>query len=129
MNPSASPLTPGGPTDLKIRVEDGSGTSQTWTLTCDPPAGDHPDPAAACAALAAHGAAALPAVRKDMACTDQYGGPEKATVVGTYQGQTGAEFVLPDQRLRDQALGPAEGSAAPRRHLIETAARSVAGTC
>jgi len=87
MKPSASPLTPGGPTDLKIRVEDGSGTSQTWTLTCDPPAGDHPDPAAACAALAAHGAAALPAVRKDMACTNQYGGPEKATVVGTYQGQ------------------------------------------
>ena len=86
MNPSASPATPSGPTDLKIRVEGGSGTSQTWTLTCDPPAGDHPDPAAACQALAAHGAAALPAVRKDVVCTDQYGGPQQAVIAGTHRG-------------------------------------------
>jgi hypothetical protein len=51
------------------------------TLTCDPPGGTHPDPEAACAALAAD-AAALDPVPGDAACTLIFGGPQEATVVG-----------------------------------------------
>jgi subtilisin inhibitor-like len=82
----ASPGSPGG-TDLTIVVGDGSGSTSTWQLTCDPPGGTHPDPKAACRALETNGAAALPAVPKDKACTQIYGGPETATITGTWQGQ------------------------------------------
>ncbi len=68
-------------------VNDGSGTTTTWRLTCDPSGGTHPKPEEACAALAAHGAAALPAVPKDQVCTQVYGGPQTASVTGTWQGR------------------------------------------
>ena len=42
---------------------------------------------AACQALETNGAAALPPVPKDKACTQIYGGPETATITGTWQGQ------------------------------------------
>ena len=74
-------------TDLVIVYEDGSGRKSRWQLTCDPAGGTHPDPAAACEILAAHGAKALPPVPKDVACTEIYGGPDKATVSGTWRGQ------------------------------------------
>ena len=79
---------PSGATDLTVVVDDGTGRTTTWTLTCDPDGGTHPDAAAACAALTAHGAAALPPTRKDLACTQVYGGPQRATVRGTWQGTT-----------------------------------------
>ena len=44
-------------TDLVIVYEDGSGQKSRWQLACDPAGGTHPDPAAACEILAAHGAA------------------------------------------------------------------------
>lgn len=55
-------------------------------LTCDPPGGDHPDPEQACAALAAAQTpfAPLPA---DAVCTQVYGGPQSATITGTYRGE------------------------------------------
>ena len=81
--PTATP----GVTDLTIVVDDGAGEKTTWTLTCDPPGGSHPDPAVACRVLQAHGSNALPPVRKDVACTQVYGGAEKATISGTWQGQ------------------------------------------
>jgi Subtilisin inhibitor-like len=74
-------------TNLTIVISDGSGSSKTWRLTCDPPGGTHPDPSAACRALETNGAAALPAVPKDKACTQIYGGPETATITGTWQGE------------------------------------------
>jgi hypothetical protein len=93
----ASPsVEPSGPTqrdspmpetNLTIVISDGSGSSKTWRLTCDPPGGTHPDPTAACRALETSGAAALPAVPKDKACTQIYGGPETATITGTWQGE------------------------------------------
>ena len=85
--PSAG--TPPGPgdTDLTIVINDGSGSTTTWRLTCNPAGGTHPDPQAACRALEANGAAALPPVPKDKACTQIYGGPETATVTGTWKGQ------------------------------------------
>ena len=84
---SDSPRSPGGATDLTIVIEDGAGQERTWTLTCDPPGGTHPDAAEACAALAAHGATALPPTPKDVACAEVYGGPERATITGTWQGK------------------------------------------
>ncbi len=74
-------------TELTIVIEDAVGRTRTWTLTCDPAGGTHPNPAEACAALAANGEAALPPKRKDVACTQVYGGPERATISGTWQGR------------------------------------------
>ncbi|MBI4943281.1 MAG: hypothetical protein HY830_21250 [Actinobacteria bacterium] len=85
-SPTAVP-TPAasGATALTVVVDDGSGPL-TWRLECDPPGGDHPDPAAACAALDAKGATALLPVPKDQMCTMVYGGPERASVEGTWRG-------------------------------------------
>ena len=91
--PSTTPSSPSGSdpatgaTDLTIVLDDGSGSTRTWRLTCDPAGGTHPDAAAACKALADHGATALPPVPKDRMCTQIYGGPEKATVKGTWNGK------------------------------------------
>jgi hypothetical protein len=74
-------------TDLTIVIDDGTGAKTTWTLTCDRAGGSHPDPDAACRALQARGATALPPVRKDVACTQVYGGPQRATISGTWHGQ------------------------------------------
>jgi hypothetical protein len=71
---------------LAIAYDDGAGTVQEWTLTCDPPAGSHPDPEAACRALAEHGATALPPVPDDQPCTMIYGGPQTARVTGSWNG-------------------------------------------
>jgi subtilisin inhibitor-like len=82
---TATPAEPGN-THLTIVVRDGSGKTSTWRLTCDPAGGTHPDPKTACRVLQANGAAALPAVPKDKVCTQIYGGPETATITGTWQG-------------------------------------------
>lgn len=86
--PSGSPSPTGLPADLTITVDaSGSGDTQVWTLTCDPPGGDHPDPAWACAALEeAGGAAAFDPVPRTAVCTEIYGGPQTAHVEGTVDG-------------------------------------------
>jgi hypothetical protein len=87
--PSPVPLspTPSGEDELVIWFSSGTGEGSTWRLTCDPPGGDHPDPVGACRALETNGAAALPPVPKWMRCTMIFGGPERATVTGTWRGQ------------------------------------------
>lgn len=85
MSETASPSD--GRADLTIVVDDGAGATTTWTLTCEPAGGTHPDAAEACRVLAAKGSRALPPKRTDVACTQVYGGPETATVRGTWQGQ------------------------------------------
>jgi len=77
-----------GDTDLTIVINDGSGSTKTWRLTCNPAGGTHPDPPAACQALEANGAAALPPVPNDKACTQIYGGPQTAKISGTWKGQS-----------------------------------------
>lgn len=74
-------------TELTITFwpEGPDGESREATLTCDPAGGTHPDPEAACAALA--DAQALEPVAPDMACTMIFGGPEQATVVGVLDGE------------------------------------------
>ena len=76
--------------DLVVVVDaTGEGATTTWTLTCEPVGGDHPDAAAACAALAsAGGAAAFAPTPRNVACTEQWGGPQTATVTGTVGGES-----------------------------------------
>lgn len=72
---------------LTITVRDGTGGApRVWTLTCDPPGGDHPDPAGACAAIEAARRPFAP-VPADLACTQIYGGPETATITGTWRDE------------------------------------------
>ncbi|WP_432492251.1 SSI family serine proteinase inhibitor [Kineococcus auxinigenes] len=85
----AAAPAPTGPSSLTVTVDDGAGGTSTWTLTCSSDGttgGTHPDPAAACAALAAAEAPFAP-VPPDTACTQVYGGPQRATVTGTWDGQ------------------------------------------
>lgn len=105
--PVASPSAPGSPTSsptpspsmessapasstaasqLTIVVDDGTGATTTWMLTCDPVGGTHPDPEAACSALTEHRSALRP-VPKDKMCAQVYGGPERATITGTWGGE------------------------------------------
>ena len=70
---------------LSIVVDDGAGSTTTWTLTCTPAGGDHPQPERACQALATHRAALLP-VPRDRECAPVYGGPGTATITGTWHG-------------------------------------------
>jgi hypothetical protein len=62
-------------------------TEQTWSLTCDPPGGSHPDPAQACETLARVGAAAFAPPPDDRACAEIYGGAQRAIVTGTVAGE------------------------------------------
>jgi Subtilisin inhibitor-like len=76
-----------GASELRITVKaDQSAAARTWTLRCDPPGGDHPDPAAACAAIA-KAQQPFAAVAQDQICPQVYGGPQTATVEGTWNGQ------------------------------------------
>jgi Subtilisin inhibitor-like len=77
----------GSQTALKITVwpNGKDGASHTRTLRCGPPSGTHPDPAAACRALARHPRALRP-VPKDVGCTQQWDGPEVALVRAVLRG-------------------------------------------
>lgn len=81
--PTASPTTQ---SQLTIRYRDG-GKALTWQLTCDPVGGTHPDPQAACTALDKNDGKAFQPVSRDTACTEIYGGPDTATVKGTWRGR------------------------------------------
>lgn len=75
------------PAELTVVVdESGSGQTSTWTLTCLPPGGDHPDPAAACASVAAASVETFQPLPDDTVCTQIFGGPQTATVSGTVAG-------------------------------------------
>jgi hypothetical protein len=65
-----------------------AGAPKTAHLVCDPPAGNLPDIAAACATLAsAAGRAALDPASLGQMCTEIYGGPAEARIVGTVNGE------------------------------------------
>jgi hypothetical protein len=93
--PTALPSRSSGAAQLTVVLDDGSGVRSTWTLTCQPAGGDHPDPAKACGVLGANGDKALQAVPAGTACSQIYGGPQKALVRGTWRGKTvNAQFDL-----------------------------------
>ncbi len=103
-------------TRLTVTVGTGGSAQRTYTLGCDPPGGDHPDPEAACAALAAARRPFAP-VPKDLQCTQIYGGPQTATIAGTWRGeQVSASFDRTDgcEIARWDALAPVLGTT-PRR--------------
>jgi hypothetical protein len=75
--------------DLLIALDRGDGTeTERYTLVCiGAPEGDHPDPAAACAHLEGLEDPFAP-LPTDLACTEQYGGPETARITGRWHGQS-----------------------------------------
>lgn len=71
---------------IVVTPADGAETS-TYQLTCDPAGGDQPQPQQACDAIAAAGAKIFDAPPSDQTCTQLYGGPQVATIKGTYEGK------------------------------------------
>ena len=81
--------TPAG-TALRITYwEDSANASSsvTWTLRCDPARGTLGRPARACARLAAGGTKVFAPLPPNVVCTEIYGGPQKARVVGVVDGK------------------------------------------
>lgn len=105
-SPSAAPLTAGpgqGNAELAIMVKPSeNGTPANFTLVCQAgvPAAEsqHPNAGTACTALKGNAAIVSPAPRaKDQVCTQQYGGPQRATVSGVVDGKpVEANFSLID---------------------------------
>jgi hypothetical protein len=83
--------------------------SVVWTLRCDPPRASLRQPARACERIASGGAKLFAPVPRGIACTQIYGGPQKARVVGTVLGtRVWATFTRTDgcQIGRWQRLSP-----------------------
>ena len=81
--------TPPG-TSLRVTYWEDSANpnaSVTWTLRCSPPRGSLPRPAIACRRLASGGSKLFAPLPRDIVCTEIYGGPQKARVVGTVAGK------------------------------------------
>ena len=77
-------------TQLEITVwPKGQGKSDplTTTLSCNPAGGDVADPDAACTAIAAKGASLFEPTPAGLSCTELYGGPQEARVIGSVSGQ------------------------------------------
>jgi hypothetical protein len=86
---AAAPGASSGPTSLRVTYwEDGATPmpNAVWTLRCDPARGSLPQPGRACARLASGGAELFAPVRRGIACTQIYGGTQKARVVGSVLG-------------------------------------------
>jgi hypothetical protein len=68
---------------------DGSSSvgKKTWILRCNPAGGTLPRPRVACARLAAGGWQLLAPVPANAICTEIYGGPQVARVVGYVEGR------------------------------------------
>ena len=78
---------PGPPDGLLITArESASSPVVSWSLTCDPPGGTHPDPALACQALSSTPDPFAP-VPAGVMCSMIYYGPQTATITGYWQGQ------------------------------------------
>lgn len=60
--------------------------TSTWTLRC-PPGGTLPRPAAACKRLARGGPTLFAPLPKNIVCTEIYGGPQRARIVGRVAGR------------------------------------------
>ncbi len=69
--------------------EDGQRTSDpdVWTLRCDPARGTHPRPAVACRRLETGGWKLVAPVGASAICTEIYGGPQVARIVGSLEGR------------------------------------------
>ncbi len=74
--------------DLQVEFDRGDGTEpESWTLSCvGVVEGSHPQAEAACAQLAGMADPFAP-LGADLVCTEQYGGPQTAHVIGRWKGQ------------------------------------------
>ena len=63
-----------------------AGDSKQWTLRCSPAGGTLPRAAATCGRLLAMTKPFAPA-RKNLVCTDIFGGPQQALIAGRYKGE------------------------------------------
>jgi hypothetical protein len=79
---NAAPFPPPGTPHLTIGVTRPKVVARTYTLACGPPEGTHPDPAAACRALADY----LSRPKGYVRCIGMYVGPV-VSVTGTYEGR------------------------------------------
>jgi subtilisin inhibitor-like len=61
--------------------------SVTWTLRCGPAGGTLARPGRACTQLRSGGARLFAPLPKNVVCTEIYGGPQRARVVGTVDGK------------------------------------------
>lgn len=108
---SSTVAADGAPRDsltITLAADDKGTGSTSWRLTCEPAGGTHPDPAAACAALAAVDDPYGP-VPPDVACTEIYGGSAVATITGTADGDAvDARYTRTNgcEIARWDALGP-----------------------
>ena len=59
-----------------------------WTLRCDPTGGSLARPSRACDRLEAGGAKLFAPLPKHIVCTEIYGGPQRARVVGTVEDKS-----------------------------------------
>jgi hypothetical protein len=77
-------------TSLKVTYwEDGARPADrvTWTLRCNPAGGTLARPAVACRKLALGGSRMFAPLPRDIVCTEIYGGPQVARVVGLVRGK------------------------------------------
>jgi Subtilisin inhibitor-like len=65
----------------------GVGKVKIWTLRCDPPGGNFPDPEEACEKLEEIEQPFLE-TPMDTLCTEQYGGPQLASIQGVYRDES-----------------------------------------
>lgn len=119
-SPSATPAAT-GTTDLTVTVTESPGAEPRLyrlvaTGATPDAASTVPDPAAALTALELNGEKIFfPAPAPPQNCTQQYGGPQVATVAGTFKGRkVSASFSMTDgcQITRWQALSPLFGGTA-----------------
>jgi hypothetical protein len=113
--PATSTVQPSGSArgdTLTVQVKaSAQAPAKTWTLRCDPAGGDHPKAKQACAALAKTQDPFKPVPAGQM-CTQIYGGPEQATVKGTWHDRpVNARFSRGDgcQLNRWSKIGPLFG--------------------
>ncbi len=66
---------------------DMSKEGKAWTLRCEPARGTLAQPAAACRKLAAGGRKLFAPVPRSAVCTEIYGGPDTARIVGVVEGR------------------------------------------
>ena len=86
----ASVSTAASGTTLRITYWENSATptdSWNWTVRCNPAGGTLRRPVRACARLTSGGAKLFAPLPQNAFCTEIYGGPQKARVVGTVNGR------------------------------------------
>jgi Subtilisin inhibitor-like len=86
---------PGATLTVQVKAS-GQAPAKTWTLRCEPAGGDHPKAQQACVTLAKAKDPFKPTPAGQM-CTKIYGGPEVATVKGTWHNKpVNAKFTRGD---------------------------------